>query len=248
MSVRSRVFLFSLMGILLVGFFADVTFPVRTLSRTVFGTPVGLVEGVFGEVWNSVHVSGFFVRGDGRGYAERTAEDEMRTLTEKEKTIASQGEQQERGAGVGGQVASVLRRSFGALEQSLVLLAPSSTESGDLVYAQGALIGTVTHVANVRAVVELLWSPGKETPALLASPNVPVVLVGQGAGFWSAKVPRSQKVEVGDVVVTNHASQEIIGSVRAVKPESASPFTEFIVRSPINPTTVQWVTLKAYAQ
>jgi len=62
------------------------------------------------------------------------------------------------------------------------------------------------------------------------------------------RVPRSQKVEVGEVLVSNHGDRDVIGSVRAVTPESASPFTEFVVRSSINPSIIQFVTLRAYAQ
>jgi len=248
MNIKTRVALLSVAAVLAVGLFANLTLPVRTVALTIFGTPVGLAEGSFGLLWDALRVGGFFSREDGKVLAERMNQESTAALVQKEESIVQSGEAREQQASGGGVVVPVLRRSFTALEQSLLVQAPANVQEGMVAYSDGAYIGRVASVQGGRAVIELAWSLGTDTNAMLAGSGVAVVMVGQGAGFWTVRVPRSQKVEVGEVLVSNHGNRDVMGSVRAVAPESASPFTEFVVRSSINPSLIQFVTLRPYAQ
>lgn len=248
MSTRTQVIVLSIVGVLVVGLFANLTLPVRTAALTVFGTPVARMEGAFDVVWDAVRLGGFFSRDDGRARAIAEGQEETRALMQQENDVTDRARTRERDASGGSIIAPIIRRSFTALEQSLVIATPPEAHEDMRVYAEGALIGNLASVIQGRGVVTLLWSPGEYTRALLASSGVPVELEGQGAGFWTARVPRSQKVVVGEVLVLNHASRDVIGAVRAVSPESANPFTEFVVRSSVNPSVMQFVTLQSYAQ
>jgi len=121
---------------------------------------------------------------------------------------------------VRGVVTNILTRPPESPYDTLVLGAGSHTSVavGDYVLVQGGTpIGTIVNVSNGFSRAVLFSSPLATTTAWIGTKRIPLTLVGEGSGTFSARIPRQEKVSVGDkVFVPGPASMHLIGVVARI--------------------------------
>lgn len=108
---------------------------------------------------------------------------------------------------------------------------------------QGPEIGKIVEVFPSFSKVKLYSSYGEETHAVLERGEVPVVLLGMGAGNFKLEVPRDTEVEVGDRVVSASLSKELLAVVGRVELKPTDSFKEVLAKSPISIFEVRFVTI-----
>lgn len=79
------------------------------------------------------------------------------------------------------------------------------------------VIGLVVHVAPGYAFVELATTPGFETNAFIAGPNVVVVMEGLGGGVARVKVPQGIPIRTGDLVYLPSIEPGVYGRISHVE-------------------------------
>jgi len=158
-----------------------------------------------------------------------------------------------RDAGAPVVLASVLMRPPGTPYDTLLIDAgrQQGIVQGALVSAGGnAYIGTVTDVYAYTSRVTLFSAPGSTYNALVMlsgkpGANVPVSLVGQGAGSMSAKVPSATAVVIGDSVVVPGIATAFAGAVSHVERPAGDSFETLYVHLPVDLFSLQFVEVRA---
>lgn len=114
---------------------------------------------------------------------------------------------------------------------------------GDLIFGPGdVLLGNVLSVRDSFVTASLLSAPGKEFSVRIGNGDITTVLSGRGGGNFKAAVPKEASVAVGDPVLISD-SLFVIGVVGQVIQEEESNTSDILVRSPLNITTLTWVSL-----
>jgi len=109
----------------------------------------------------------------------------------------------------------------------------------------GIPLGTVSEVSNRTARIVLFSASGQETEGWVGEERIPITLVGEGAGAFSARVPRETPIAVGDVLIIPGFASTPIGTVRKVESDPSSPFSSVLITPFVNPFSITWVTISS---
>lgn len=120
----------------------------------------------------------------------------------------------------------------------------SVTVGSEVSLPEGPIIGSVSEVFSKRARVELFSSSNKETNAILERNNIPVTLVGAGAGNFKLTLPRDIAVESGDRILSANIFSRLLAVVGEVSIHSTDSFKEVLAKSPENIFTIRFVFVK----
>jgi len=116
--------------------------------------------------------------------------------------------------------------------------------SGAQVFGNGGTpLGTVCVASEHSSRVLLYSAPGRETTAWVGQSRVPVVLIGQGSGAFTARVPRDAAVVVGDEVYVEGPGALPVGNIIAVESDPSAPKSTLRIRPVANLFSVTWVTV-----
>lgn len=112
---------------------------------------------------------------------------------------------------------------------------------GAHVFAKGVPIGTVNETGLHTAHVLLYSSPGRTTEGWVGEERLPLTLVGEGAGAYTATVPRETPINPGDTVYTPGPGAYPAGTIHSIESHASSPSAKVIIEPLVNPFTVTWV-------
>lgn len=148
----------------------------------------------------------------------------------------------EQSYGTQGTVVPVLVRPPYTPYDTLVLdVRGQSVVQGSQVFVHDVVIGEVTQVDSLTAVVTLFTSPGTKTLVRIAS--VDAEAVGHGGGRYVITVPKDVSVEAGAVVVAPRAFNAVLGVAGAIDPDAAGTFQDIHVSLPVAFSALEAVTV-----
>lgn len=110
----------------------------------------------------------------------------------------------------------------------------SQIKPGDLAGIGGVALGKVTEVSGRLVKVNLFSSPGQEIEVVIGREGIQTQASGVGGGNFTASLPRSFSVAVGDVVASDRYPGRLLGLVGEVINTPADPFQIVRFKSPIN--------------
>src|SRR3989338_2341946 len=114
--------------------------------------------------------------------------------------------------------------------------------SGGPVYAPGnVIIGHIGTVLSQTAKVQLLSSPDKKYDVLIGSSSVSAIAIGEGGGYFEARVSREDFVSKGDFVLAPSLGNRVIGIVTDITTDSNQPFQSVFFAPPINIYEIRWL-------
>lgn len=117
----------------------------------------------------------------------------------------------------------------------------SGVHEGAVVFAQGVPVGTVADTTETTARVLLYSSAERGSEGWVGDAQVPILLVGRGAGAFTAEVPRDAGIAEGDLVYLVGAGSLSIGSVARLEESPSSPSTRLYIRAIANPFSMMRV-------
>ena len=110
------------------------------------------------------------------------------------------------------------------------------------VYAQGGVpIGSIKNVTDSTAIVSLFSSPGRSTDGWAGENRLPLTLQGNGAGAFSATLPKDADVQVGDNVYVPGPGAIPLGTIYKIESDPSSPMVTIRVKPAVNLFSVTWV-------
>lgn len=167
---------------------------------------------------------------------------ELRSLQQQVQQTLSTALVAEQAYGTQGAVLPVLVRPPYSPYDTLVLDVRGRTVlMGSNVFAHGVLIGVVTQVDALTAVVTLHTSPGTKTLVRVGAMDAEAV--GQGGGRYVISVPKDIVIEQGAVVVAPEVFNTVLGVVGAVDPDAGGTFQDAHVSLPVALSTLEAVTV-----
>lgn len=117
--------------------------------------------------------------------------------------------------------------------------------SSSWVYAPGnILIGKIADVMSHESRAVLFSSPGQSFDALLGPHHFSIRLEGRGASQYIAEVPRDFDVSEGDSVIAPSIDNIVLGRVIAISSDSAEPFKQVYIASPVDVFALRFVLVK----
>ena len=146
-----------------------------------------------------------------------------------------------------GILAAVVARPPESPYDTLVLAAGSiaGVALGQEAFGVGNVpLGIVTAVMTDFARVTLFSAPGMLTYGWVGSANVPLSILGSGAGTMSASLSRSMDIAVGDTVFAPGPGMLSIGHVVRVESNPSSPGITLRIMPNVNLFSLGWVQLR----
>lgn len=146
-----------------------------------------------------------------------------------------------------GIVAGVVTRPPSSPYDVLVL---SSGARAGIVLGQEAFgpgrvpLGVVSSVLDDFSRVTLFSSPSMMVDGWVGEKNLPITLMGAGAGALRASVARSASIAVNDPVSVPGPGALHIGSVVRIDSDPSSPMVTLDIQPAINPFSITWVELR----
>lgn len=122
--------------------------------------------------------------------------------------------------------------------------AKQKLEAGDLAFAEGIYVGTVTESKNGLATVSLLSSPGKTFDVEAGSPSAIAVARGLGGGALIFDVPKEVDLKEGDIVSTAHNTPQAIAIVHSIVSVPELTTSRVYASSPVNMNDVRILEFK----
>jgi cell shape-determining protein MreC len=110
--------------------------------------------------------------------------------------------------------------------------------------AGGVPIGVVSSVLANFSRVTLFSSPGMRTSGWVGSTNMPLIIIGSGAGTMSASLARSANIAVGDVVFAPGPGMLPIGKIARIDSEPSSPSMMLHITPALNLFSISWVVMR----
>lgn len=108
----------------------------------------------------------------------------------------------------------------------------------------GVPLGVVSSVLAGFSRVTLFSTPGMATGGWVGQKNLPITLLGSGAGALHAFVARSAGISVGDAVFVPGPGMLPVGSVAHAEGDPTSPSITLRIAPSLNLFSVAWVTLR----
>jgi cell shape-determining protein MreC len=116
---------------------------------------------------------------------------------------------------------------------------------GDKVFIErDILLGEVVQIFNHTSKIKLYSSPGTKRPVTIGSNNIPATLDGAGGGNFTAVLPRTVKISVGDPVLTLGPESYLLGMVGAVDNDTRNPMQTIHIAAPLNVYELSLVEIK----
>ncbi len=112
---------------------------------------------------------------------------------------------------------------------------------GAIVFGEGIPIGTIVEAGEGYARASLYSSPGRETTGWLGEERIGVSFTGEGAGAFSASVPREAIVSEGDTVYFAGPGAYPAGIVRRIERHASSPEAKLFIEPFVNPFSLTFV-------
>lgn len=143
-----------------------------------------------------------------------------------------------------GVVAGVMARPPMSPYDTLVLSSQQTLPVGSLVLAPGgAPIGRIeeSRVGYARAM--LFSTSGATSEGWAGEVRLPISLIGEGGGGFSATLAREAPVAIGDVVYLPGPGARAMGSIVRIDTDPASPSARVHVRPFTNPFSLTWVSV-----
>jgi hypothetical protein len=117
--------------------------------------------------------------------------------------------------------------------------------AGDAAFAAGGTpLGAVAAVSGGYARVALLSASGMRTFAWLGPERLPITLVGQGGGAFTAEAPRSATTTPGEAVYVAGPGSLPIGTLAKAGGDPSAPFTTLYIEGRVNPGAVTMVLIR----
>ena len=110
--------------------------------------------------------------------------------------------------------------------------------------AGGVPIGVVSSVLANFSRVTLFSSPGMRTSGWIGSADIPLIIIGSGAGAISASFARSANIAVGDVVFAPGPGMLPIGKVARIDSDPSSPSMTLHITPALNLFSISWVVVR----
>lgn len=117
----------------------------------------------------------------------------------------------------------------------------SLTLGAEVSLPEGPILGKISEVFAKQSRVMLFSTASEETNAVLERNNVPVTLVGAGAGNFRIMIPRAVAVEKGDRILSADITARLLAVVGEVSMGSTDSFKEVLANSPINILAIRFV-------
>lgn len=114
-------------------------------------------------------------------------------------------------------------------------------EGARVALPEGPEIGVVSQVFGSFSRVKLFSTPSEKTQAILERHEVPVELVGAGAGNFKIVVPRDTEVVIGDRILSTGLKATLLGVVSDVSLEPTDSFKEVMAKGPANIFSVRFI-------
>ncbi len=116
---------------------------------------------------------------------------------------------------------------------------------GQEAFAEGGVpLGIVTMVTADFARVTLFSAPGIRTHGWVGHENIPLTILGSGAGTMSASLSRPADVTLGDTVFAPGPGMLPIGSVVRIDSDPSSSRITLRIMPKVNPFSLSWVQLR----
>ena len=143
-----------------------------------------------------------------------------------------------------GMAASILTRPPQSPYDLIIIdvgLREQVTEGARVALPEGPEIGTVSQVFPSFSRVKLFSTPSEKTQAVLERYEMPVELVGAGAGNFKIVVPRDTPVEIGDRILSARLDATLLAVVAEINLESTDSFKEILAKGPANIFSVRFI-------
>ena len=197
-------------------------------------------------------LSGLFRDGASREAERRRLVEETATLSAENTILAERVRDLEgllgtRSSAPEGIVAGVLARP--PVSPYDILITDQGSKAGVSVGASvrgagGIPLGTVESVTEDASRVTLYSAPSRRTEGWIGASRIPVTLIGEGAGVFSASVPRDAAIVAGDAVLIPGGGALPIGSIETIETDPSSPLATLFIRPLVNPFSIIWVTIE----
>jgi cell shape-determining protein MreC len=141
-------------------------------------------------------------------------------------------------------LAGVLARPPESPYDTLTVAAGSKDGSaaGAFVYSSGGIpIGTVQTVTSDTSTILLFSTSGRSTSGWIGENRIPVTLTGAGAGAFSATIPETSSVAVGDTVYVPGPGALPIGTIVKIDTDPSSPTAVLHIQPLVNLFSITWV-------
>ena len=101
------------------------------------------------------------------------------------------------------------------------------------------LIGHVAEVFSGTSKIKLISYPQEETNLIIENAKISAIGLGLGGGNVEVKIPSSVKVNSGDKIIPEGASQYLLGLADKIETDPLNPFQKIIFRIPVNLNELQ---------
>jgi cell shape-determining protein MreC len=110
-----------------------------------------------------------------------------------------------------------------------------------VILSEGVELGEVESVSARQSVVKLYSTPGAKTNAILERGDIPVIILGEGAGNFKLILPRDLAVEVGDRIISTDINSRLIAVVEDVSQRPTDSFKVALAKGPANIFNIRFV-------
>jgi cell shape-determining protein MreC len=107
----------------------------------------------------------------------------------------------------------------------------------------GIPLGTIQSVTAHNSIVSLLSTSGLSTSGWVGESRTPLVLMGAGAGTFTASVPKDLAPTTGEIVYVPGPGAIPIGTVKSVDADPSSPSVALQITPRVNIFSLTWVTI-----
>ncbi len=105
-------------------------------------------------------------------------------------------------------------------------------------------IGIIDEAYADSSKARLYSTSGQITNVLIGPNNIPVEIHGLGGGSFSAEVPNSVDIQIGDAVILAESSNSIIAIVRSEEKTNVDSFRKFYLQSPASLFSLKYVEIE----
>ena len=110
------------------------------------------------------------------------------------------------------------------------------------VFATGGIpVGTIESVTGDTSIVQLLSTPNVTTSGWVGDNRIPVTLIGKGAGAFTATLPKTSPVSVGDSAYVPGPGAVPLGTIVRIDTDPSSPTVVIHIQPLVNIFSLTWV-------
>lgn len=106
------------------------------------------------------------------------------------------------------------------------------------------LIGYIGEVFPKNSKVKLVSFPNTETNTMIASLNIPAIVVGRGGSNMEIVLTKSIEVKPGEKVITLGIKPLVVGIIERIESDPSDPTQKLLLRLPVNIHELRHVMIK----